>query len=313
MDGEGPPERARSRLEAVLEAGHLAVTAEVTPPASVTAERVREAARLLAPYADACNVTDCTRASVRMASLAASAILLQEGVEPVMQVVTRDRNRIALQADLLGAHALGVRNLLCLYGDPPHIGDEKGAQTVFELRSEDLVALVKRMRDEGKLLSGGRIQGRPAFFIGAAANPFVGEPEAAFLNLRGKVDAGADFVQTQGVYDVDRFDEWMALVRKEWLHETVPILAGVIPLRSAKAARFMATRVPGVVMPEGVLRRMEEASDPKAEGIRIALETIQGLRKVEGVAGFHIMAVNWEEAVPQIVSGAGLYPRPDMG
>ncbi len=302
--------RAGSRLERVLAEGAFAVTAEIAPPGSSDPTEIRKAAALLRDVTDACNVSDCQRAMVRISSLAGSALALQEGVEPIMQIVLRDRNRIALQAELLGAASIGIRNVLCLRGDPPHVGNEQDAPGVYDLTTEDLISTYRRMRDEGVLHGGDRVEEAPRVFIGAAANPFAGSAVESFENLRGKVTAGADFIQTQAIYDVERFEEWMRLVRKEWLHEHVHILAGVIPLRSAKMAHFMAEKVPGVMIPREVLHRMENAPDPKAEGRDIALRTIQALREVEGVDGVHIMAVNWEDIVPILVKDAGLYPRP---
>lgn len=304
------PLRVGSRLERQLASGAFAVTAEVAPNASGSPDHIRAHARALKGFVDACNVTDCQRAQVRISSLGASAILLQEGVEPVMQMVTRDRNRIALQADLLGAHALGVRNVLCLSGDDPKAGNEPEAMPVFEFGTEEFIALAKRMRDQGLLHGGDAIDEPPNLFIGATANPIGGPPEESVVNLRGKVDAGADFIQTQAVYDVEAFEEWMRLVRKEWLHEKVYILAGLIPLKSLKMAKFMDEKVAGISLPPSVLERMTKASDPKAEGQRIALETVEAVRGIEGVRGLHIMAVGWEEIVPTIVQKAELHPRP---
>ena len=304
------PLRVGSRLEKVLASGTFAVTAEITPNASGSPDHIKAHARALKAYADACNVTDNQRALVRISSLAASGLLLQEGVEPVMQMVTRDRNRIALQADLLGAHALGVRNVVCLSGDDPRAGNEPEATPVFEFGTEQFIALVKGMRDTGTLRGGDVIEDPPNLFIGGTANPFGGAPEESVVNLRGKVDAGVDFIQTQAVFDVDAFDEWMHLVRKEWLHEKVYVLAGLIPLKSPKMARFLDEKVPGIAVPPSVTGRMMKASDPKAEGMQIALETIDAFRELEGVRGVHLMAVGWEEILPTIVQKAGLHPRP---
>lgn len=307
--GVAPQLRSGSRLEHLLADGGFAVTAEIAPPGSADPMEVRRIAALLRDSTDACNVTDCQRAMVRMSALAAAALTLQEGVEPVLQVVLRDRNRIALQSDLLGAAALGVRNILCMRGDPPQIGNERDAAGVYDLNTEEFLTTVRDLRDQGLLRGGDRVEPPPKLFIGATANPFGGSLEDSFENLRGKVTAGAEFVQTQAIYDVDRFDEWMRLVRKEWLHEHVHILAGVIPLRSAKMARFMAEKVPGVVVPRDILHRMDAAPDPRAEGISIALKTIKALRGIEGVHGVHLMAVNWEEAVPVLVRLSGLDRR----
>lgn len=301
--------RSESRLEHALANGGFAVTAEIAPPGSADPMAVRRIAALLRDSTDACNVTDCQRAMVRMSALAAASLALQEDVEPVLQVVLRDRNRIALQADLLGAAALGVRNILCMRGDPPQIGNERDAAGVYDLSTEEFLSTARDLRDQGVLRGGDRVDPPPRLFIGATANPFGGSLEESFENLRGKVTAGADFIQTQAIYDVDRFEEWMRLVRKEWLHEHVHILAGVIPLRSAKMARFMAEKVPGVVIPKDILRRMETAPDPRAEGMSIALRTVNALHAIEGVHGVHIMAVNWEEAVPVLVRMSGLDRR----
>ena len=303
------PLRVGSRLEKALASGAFAVTAEITPDLSGSPDRVRAQARTLRGSADACNVTDCPRALVRISSLAASAILLQEGVEPVMQVAMRDRNRIALQADLLGAHALGVRNVAFMSGDDPKAGNEPDATPVYEWTTEQVLAAAKKLRDQGRLAGGEGVNGPPNLFLGATVNPFGGALEESVVNLRGKVDAGADFVQTQAVFDVDAFEEWMRLVRKEWLHEKAYILAGVIPVKSGKMARFLE-KVPGIVVPASVTERMSKASDAKAEGLKAAVEAIDRLRTVEGVRGVHLMAVEWEDAVPRIVQAAGLHPRP---
>ena len=304
------PLRVGSRLEKVLASRTFAVTAEITPDASGAPDHVRAQARAMRGFADACNVTDCQRAQVRISALAASAILLQEGVEPVMQTVTRDRNRIALQADLLGAHALGVRNVLCLSGDDPRVGNEPEATPVYEWSTEQLLAVAKKLRDSGRLAGDAPVEEPPNLFLGATANPQAGALEESVVNLRGKVDAGADFIQTQAVYDVATFDEWMGLVRKEWLHEKVHILAGVLPIKSVKLAKYIDEKVPGISLPTSVVPRLMKASDAKAEGLKIALETIEALREIEGVRGVHLMAVEWEDAVPRIVRDAGLHPRP---
>jgi methylenetetrahydrofolate reductase (NADPH) len=262
--------------------------------------------------ADAFNVTDSPRARVHMASWAGAALLIREGLEPVMQIVTRDRNRIALQADVLGASALGVRNVMALGGDDPKSGNEPGAAGVFDLDTEAFIETLRDLRDKGVLHGGDPVDPRPPLFIGATANPFGGPIEDSFVNLRGKAEAGADFVQTQAIFDLDAFEEWMHLVRKEWIHEKLHILAGVVPLKSARAARFMNEKIPGVVVPPEILRRIERAADPKAEGLAIAVETVQALQKLEGVRGVHLMAVNWEDAVPAIVKRAGLLPRPEV-
>jgi len=302
--------RTDSRLERVLASGVFAVTAEIAPPASADAAEIRHAAARYRGTVDACNVTDCQRALVRISSLAAAIIALQEGVEPIMQMVSRDRNRIGLQSDLLGAAALGIRNVLCLWGDPPTAGNEKEAKGVFDLTTEQMIETFRTLRDTGVLRGGEKVDQPPKIFIGAAADPFRGSKEESFGKLRGKVLAGADFVQTQAVYDVDAFEEWMRLVRKEWLHEKAYILAGVCPLKSAKMARFMTEKL-GAVVPKHILERMEKAPNPRAEGISIAVRTIKALKKIEGVRGVHIMPIGWEEIVPALVKEAGLPPRPE--
>jgi methylenetetrahydrofolate reductase (NADPH) len=304
--------KSGSRLERILLAKRFAVTAEVVPPASPDPAPLVAVARKMKGAADAFNVTDSPRARVHMASWAGAALLIREGLEPVMQIVTRDRNRIALQADVLGASALGVRNVMALGGDDPKSGNEPGAAGVFDLDTEAFIETLRDLRDKGVLHGGDPVDPRPPLFIGATANPFGGPIEDSFVNLRGKAEAGADFVQTQAIFDLDAFEEWMHLVRKEWIHEKLHILAGVVPLKSARAARFMNEKIPGVVVPPEILRRIERAADPKAEGLAIAVETVQALQKLEGVRGVHLMAVNWEDAVPAIVKRAGLLPRPEV-
>jgi len=304
------PIRAGTRLERILAAGSFAVTAEIAPPASADGSEIRRHAAVYRGTVDACNVTDGQRALVRISSLAAATIALQEGVEPIMQMVSRDRNRIGLQSDLLGASALGIHNVLCLWGDPPTAGNEKDAKAVFDLSTEEMIATFRELRDAGTLRGGEKVEQAPKVFIGAAADPFRGSKEESFGKLRGKVTAGADFVQTQGVYDVDAFEEWMRLVRKEWLHEKVYILAGVIPLKSAKMAQFMVEKL-GAVVPKHIMDRMEHAPNPKVEGVSIAVRTIKALKKIEGVRGVHLMPIGWEEFVPDVVKQAGLLPRPD--
>ncbi len=281
--------RSGSRLERILASGTFALTSEIAPPPSADGSEIREQAARYRGVVDACNVTDSTRARVRISSLAAAVIVKQEGLEPVLQMVSRDRNRIALQADLLGAAALGIQNVLCLWGDPPAAGNEPEAKGVFDLKTEEMIDMFRNLRDHGTLRGGDRVETPPKIFIGAVA--------------------GADFVQTQAVYDLDAFEEWMRLVRKEWLHEKVYILAGVIPLKSSQMAQFMVEKL-GVVVPKHILDRMERAPDPKAEGLSIAVRTIKAVKKIEGIRGVHIMPVGWEDIVPRLAQEAGLLPRP---
>ncbi|HIC93357.1 MAG TPA: methylenetetrahydrofolate reductase [Anaerolineae bacterium] len=302
--------KAGSNLEKVLEAGHFAVTAELGPPKGTSRRVIERKAELLKFCCDAVNVTDNQTAIVRMSSWAACVILKQQGVEPVLQIVTRDRNRLAIQSDVLGAIALGIRNILCLTGDHQRLGDHPTAKNVYDLDSIQLVQTLKRMRDEKKLLSGSDIRGEVPIFIGAAANPFADPFEYRVIRLAKKVKAGADFIQTQAIFDVDRFDRFMRMVRDRGLDEKVHILAGVIPTKSAGMARYMRDYVAGVIVPDEIVKRMEDAKDAKAEGVKICLEIIERLLEIPGIHGIHIMAVGWEDIVPEIVERANLLPRP---
>jgi methylenetetrahydrofolate reductase (NADPH) len=301
-----------SKLQQVLEEGTFAVTAEVGPPRGTNAESIRTKASHLAGFVDAVNVTDNQTAIVRMSSLSACVHLIQMGIEPVMQAVTRDRNRIALQSDILGAYSLGVRNILCLSGDHQTFGSQPEAQNVYDIDSMQLLHTVRGMREEGKDISGFQLNGAPIMFIGAAENPFADPFEFRVIRLAKKVAAGADFIQTQCVYDLPRFKEWMAQARDQGLTERVHILAGVTPLKSARMAKYMADKVSGIKIPEAVLKRIDGVSKEQAaaEGIRICIETVQELREIKGLHGIHIMAIEWEEKVPELVKAAGLYPRP---
>lgn len=302
--------KAGSNLEKVLDAGHFAVTAEIGPPVSADPGQIIEHARILKGYADAFNLTDNQTAIVRMSSLASSVICLREGLEPVMQMVCRDRNRIAMQSDLLGASALGVRNLLCLSGDHQTFGNQRESKNVYDVDSIQQLMILKRMRDESRLWGETKLERGPQVFLGAAANPFVDPLEFRVIRLAKKVAAGADFIQTQAIYDMDRFERWMEGVRERGLDRKVHILAGLVPLKSVGAAKYMRDKVPGIVVPDEIVDRMRKASDPKGEGIRICLEQIEHLRAIKGVHGVHIMAIAWEEKVPEIVREAGLLPRP---
>jgi len=304
--------RAGSRLEILLARGEFVVTSEIGPPKSAVGDTVREKARALKGYADAFNVTDNQSATVRMSSLAGSLFCIQEGVEPVMQMTCRDRNRIAMQSDILGAHALGVRNVLCISGDHQRFGNHPDAKNVYDVDSTQQLMMFNRMRDEGTVWTGDPLTVSPRLFLGAAANPFADPLELQVLRLRKKAEAGADFIQTQAIFDLDRFQSWLGMVRDEGIDSRAHIIAGVLPLRSAKAARHMANHVPGMSVPGHVLDRMEKATDPKEEGVRICLETLEALRGMRGVHGVHLMPVSWESVLPRIVSEAGLYPRPQL-
>ncbi len=301
-----------SKLQQVLSNGQFAVTAECGPPRGADPEVVRKKAGLLKGCVDAVNVTDNQTAIVRMSSIAASTHLLQAGLEPVMQMVVRDRNRIALQSDIMGAWSLGIKNILCLSGDHQSFGSQPDALNVFDIDSMNLVRMVKDMRDEGRDMSGFELKGPPRMFIGAAANPFADPFEYRVIRLAKKIDAGADFIQTQCVYNMDRFKEWMRLAAEEGLTEKVHILAGVTPLKSVPMAKFMANKVAGMDVPDSLIKRMAGVPKEKAveEGMKICLETIAELQEIKGIHGVHIMAIGWEEKVSEIVQGAGLASRP---
>lgn len=302
--------KAGTNLEKVLESGAFAVTAEIGPPKGTAARVVQRKGEVLKPCIDAVNVTDNQTAIVRMCSLASCVILKQLGLDPVMQIVCRDRNRIAVQSDILGAVALGIGNILCLTGDHQKLGNQPDAKGVFDLDSVQLIQTVKKLRDEKKLLCGEEVSGEVPVFIGAAENPYADPFEYRVVRLMKKIKAGADFVQTQAIYDVTKFAKWMELIRDKGLDQQVHILAGVIPMRSVGMARYMRDYVAGVYVPDEMVTRMEDASDAKNEGVKICLEIIEQLKEISGVHGIHIMAVGWEDIVPVIVERAGLLPRP---
>jgi methylenetetrahydrofolate reductase (NADPH) len=312
-----------SRLESVLESGQFAVTAELGPPKSADAEIVRKKAQALKGFADAFNVTDGQTAVVRMSSWAACVIQKEEGLEPIVQMTCRDRNRIALQMDVLSVGALGIHNILCLSGDHMSFGNHPGAKGVYDIDSTQLVQIVKDMRDEKTFQCGEEMDVEPRLFIGAAANPFAAPFDLRPHRLAKKVAAGADFVQTQIVFNVPKFAEYMKRVGDLGLLDQVYVLAGVAPIKSLGAARYMAAQVPGMDVPDEIVQRMAGATAgiPKKErkarraaaqqeGINICTEIIEQVRQIPGVSGVHIMAIEWEDAVPTIVQQAGLLPRP---
>lgn len=303
--------KSGSRLERVLRAGLFAVTAELNPPDSADPQRVYEAALILSEVADAINATDASGANVHMSSLGECALLLRAGYEVVMQMSCRDRNRIALQGDLLGAAALGVKNVLCLTGDDVTNGDQPEAKRVFDFDSMHLLWTAKIMRDEAKFLSGRKLTEPPRLFLGAVENPFAPPLDWRAQRLAKKVDAGADFVQTQYVFDVDIFRQFMARVCDLGLHERVYILAGVGPLKSPKAAEYMRTHVPGVVIPDAIVARLQKTPRERwrEEGMQICVEIIRQVREIPGLAGVHVMAYRQEEMVAEIIHRAGLFPR----
>lgn len=321
--------RSGSNLERVLAAGHFAVTAEIGPPMDSNGEVVVEKARVLRGCADAFNITDCQTAVVRMSSIASAVLVMQEGLEPVMQMTCRDRNRIAIQADVLGAAALGIRNCLCIAGDHQSFGaagrlkGHPGAKNVYDVDSIQLVSILKGLRDDGRQQGGDEIETRPPLWIGAVWTPMGDPVDFRPRRLAKKVAAGADFVQTQGIYDMAQFREQMKIICEMGLHERTAILAGIIVPRNLGMLRYMDSGVAGVSVPEELKARMAEAREAaggdkaearrkqEEEGLRIAVELIEQAREVEGVRGVHIQAIEWEQKVPEIVERAGLMPRPE--
>ncbi|MFH1908418.1 MAG: methylenetetrahydrofolate reductase [Chloroflexota bacterium] len=321
-----------SNLERVLKNGHFAVTAELGPPQSADRNVIVKKAALLKGCCDGVNLTDNQTAIVRMSSIGAGAIVVQEGLEPIIQMVCRDRNRLAMQSDLLGAYALGIRNLLCLTGDHQTFGNHPTAKNVFDIDSTQMVQMVTAMRDQRVFQCGEEMKGQePRFFVGAVESPFAHPVAFRPHRLAKKVKAGANFIQTQLVFDIEAFKKFMEKVCELGIHKQTYILAGVGPLKSPSMAKYMKDNVPGILIPDELIARMTAAGafwagkskeeltpeDKKARskawqetGIQICIDLIQQLQKVEGVAGVHIMAIEWEEAVKPIVEGAGLYPRP---
>jgi methylenetetrahydrofolate reductase (NADPH) len=300
-----------SRLEALVRSRRFAVTSEVVPPRSSDPEPVERQARELVGYADAVNVTDNPTASAHMSPVAGAAIVARTGVEPTLQLTVRDRNRLAIAADLLGAWALGARNLLCLTGDPLSVGDQPDAAAVNDIGLLELIALASRLREDSKLPSGTEIEPAPRYFVGVADSPLVERYDPARLEV--KLDAGAGFVMTQIAYDLDRLAEWAEIVRPRGVFERVAVLVGVAPLRSAKQARYMNKHLPGVHVPDGLVRALEDAG-PEAEALGTAqcVEIVSGLKAMQGVSGVHVMGLGREEVVRHVIEGAGLLPRPAL-
>ncbi len=303
--------KSGSNLERVLESGAFAVTGELGPPKNSDPEVVRKKARILKGNVDAVNITDCQTAIVRMSSIGAGLIARSEGVEPVIQMTCRDRNRIGMQSDILAASAMGLRNLLCLTGDHQKFGNHPGAKGVFDMDSIQLLGMVREMRDEKKFQCGEEIKGaEPRLFLGCAANPFAYPFEFRAVRLGKKIDNGADFVQTQIIYNVEKFARFMEMCRDLGLPERAYILAGVTPPKSLGMARYMKKFVPGMDVTDEVIERMKGAKDKQEEGINICVDIINQVKEIDGVAGVHVMAIEWEEAVPEICERAGLLPRP---
>jgi len=306
--------KSGSNLEKVLKAGHFAFTGELGPPRGTSAAEVRKKASHLKGSVDAVNITDNQTSMVCMSSWAACLILLQEGLEPTFNMVCRDRNRLAMQADILGAYAHGIRNMLCLSGAHQQLGDHPTAKGVFDIDSMQLISMVKAMRDEGKFMSGAEIEEPPRIFIGAAANPFAEPFNWRVHRLAKKVNAGVDFIQTQCIYNMEKFRKWIRQANDMGLTEKAYILAGVTPLKSVDMARYMKTEVPGMDVPDEIIKRLQGAGKGKVadEGIKIACEQIEDLKEMEGVAGVHLMAIEWEHKVPEIAEKAKVLPRPQV-
>jgi methylenetetrahydrofolate reductase (NADPH) len=301
--------KSGSNLEQILESGQFAVTGEAGPPKGNAPDAMRKKGEMLKGACDALNVTDNQAAVVRMSSLAGCVLLKETGAEPVLQMVVRDRNRIALQSDIIGAAALGIKNVLCLAGDHQSLGNRPAAAGVYDIDVVNLVQMMKALRDEHRDLNGEALPGEVPLYIGAVANPYAEPLDLHLLTLSKKIRCGADFIQTQAVFDVPGFKVWMQKVREQGLHEQTHILASVLPIKSVQMARRMRS-VPGIRMPEELVARFEQAADPKELGISVCVEQIQQLKQVPGVRGVHVMAVAWEEVIPRIVKEAGLLPRP---
>ena len=304
--------KSGSNLEKVLKAGHFAFTGECGPPKGANIEHLKEKFQYLKGNVDAVNVTDNQTAVVRMSSLAASKLMIDEGLEPNFQMVTRDRNRLAIMSDILGAYALGIRNMLCLSGDHQTFGNNPQAKNVHDIDSMQLVALVKKMRDKGKFMNDEDIDVAPKMFIGAACNPFADPYEYRVYRLANKIEAGADFIQTQCVFNMDKFRDFMKKAVDMGLHEKCYILAGVTPMKNVGMANFMSKFVPGMDIPASLIKRLKgvDKKDQAEEGIKFALEQVEEFKEMKGVAGVHMMAIEWEHMVPEIAERAKVLPRP---
>ncbi|OVE73477.1 5,10-methylenetetrahydrofolate reductase [bacterium B17] len=305
--------KSDSKLEQALASGKFAITGELGPPKSADAAEVKENAEHLKDVVHAANITDNQTAIVRMSSFAAAVLAMESGVEPVMQITCRDRNRLAIQSDVLGAYALGIRNILCLTGDHQCFGNHPTSKNVYDMDSIQLISMLKKMRDEKQFDCGDEIRNtkkapvvEPKIFIGAAANPFGDPIKFRAIRLAKKINAGADFIQTQCIYDMPRFKEWMKEVSEMGLHEKTYILAGITPLKSARMAEYMRDSVAGLTVPDEIVKRLKDADDPKAEGQKMAVEQIQEIREIPGVSGVHVMAIGAEETVPGLLKDANL-------
>ena len=295
----------------MFEAGEFVITGEVGPPMGADTDHVYHSAEALSGIIDAANVTDNQTSILRMSSIAASLLVQQKGLEPVVQMTCRDRNRIAIQSDLLGAWALGLRNLLVLSGDHQSFGNDRAAKNVYDVDSVQLIKMLTDLQNEGVFYNGKKAKGVPGFFIGTTANPFADPAELQLIRLKKKIQAGAKFVQTQSIYDIDKFEAWMEKVREWGIHEQAYIEAGILVNKSVRSIE-MTQKVPGMDIPDFLIDRMRKSEDAKEEGINMALEIIERVKKIEGISGLHIMAVGWEEIVPVVVERAGFSPRPTL-
>jgi methylenetetrahydrofolate reductase (NADPH) len=297
------------RLASLLAAGEFCVTGEIVPPRAASGSAVTDHARALVGSVDAANVTDNPTATAHMSPAAAAAFVARAGLEPTLQLTVRDRNRLAFTSELLGGWALGARNVLCLSGDPIHLGDHPDATAVQDLDVLDAVRLVRRLRDDGVTAGGSEITDPPRYLIGVAEMPLADPYDPA--RLEQKLDAGADVVWTQIAYDVEALSAWADVVRARGVFERSKVLIGVVPLRTAKGARFMAEKLPGVRVPAEIIATLEAAGDGAAEvGLRLTVDVIEGLKGIDGVAGVHLMGMGHDDAVRAVVEGAGLFPRP---
>jgi methylenetetrahydrofolate reductase (NADPH) len=306
--------KTKSNLARILDSGLFGVTAEISPPQNTELDGIKKNVSLIKGYVDAFSVPDGQAAVVAMASWAVCLVGIEAGLDAIVHMTCRDQNRIALQMDILAVSAFGVNNILCLSGDPIHFGNHPKAKPVFDLDSTQLIRMVKQLRDDKKFDNGELIAGtEPRLFIGAAMNPSIQPLEAAVERLKDKVTAGADFVQTQPIYNIEGFKKWMELVRQKGLHKQVKIIAGITPITSLAAARYMKTKVPNMDIPDMIIERLKNVRNKEGaaeEGIKIAVETIDQSKEIEGVAGVHIMTLQREELIPKICNAANLYPRP---
>jgi len=300
----------KSQLEQVLSERKFAITAEVGPPKGSDPNKITQKGEILQKCADAYNVTDNQTAVVRMSSMASCLILQKMNLEPIMQITCRDRNRIAIQSDILGASAIGIKNILCITGDHQSLGNHPEAKGVYDIDSIQLIQIIKNMRDDGIFQNGDKIlYGKPDVFIGAVANPFADPLEYRVDRLEKKIEAGVNFIQTQSVFNLDKFEKWIDEIRSRKIDKKVHILAGNSPLKSLKMTLRMKNHVPGVDIPEYIVKRMENAKDPEKEGFNISLELINEIKKIKGIHGIHITALFWENIIPSLCIETGLLPR----